>query len=389
MKEELIPEYKRDDSLDYLKILKALIEIPFPVGKKLLVDFLTGGKNPSITKNNLDDLTNFDSLSYNKEEVEKIIDKLVSNGLIQISGNNNNKFMKLLTLTSRGSGEIMSPTLNSKKLKNKISHNESIITENDREMFNGLEPFLKYYNDEQKKAIISDKEKILCIAGAGSGKTTVLTKRIDFLVNYKAVDPNKILAITFTRKAKQEMLDRLSELNISVSVETFNSFCEKILRKYGSEIYQRPTRMLSYMEKSLAIVDALTKVKMDLKSAVDSYFSESQKKNKNFDELASIFMNDCFFIVDYFKTKNQDIMDFSEDASLENKSNAEMMYKMAKYLKGYMEVQGLRTFTDQLVDVIKFFKNNKSKIPEFEHVLVDEYQDVNASQIELLGLLNS
>jgi len=387
--EELIPEYQRDDSLDYLKILKALIEIPFPVGKKLLIDFLTGSNNPSITKNNLDDLFNFDSLSYNKEEVEKMIDNLVSNGLIQIAGNNNNMFMKLLTITSKGSGELMSPTLNSKKLKNKVSHDETIITEKDRELFHGLESILKDYNDEQKKAIISDQEKILCIAGAGSGKTTVLTKRIEFLVRYKAVDVSKILAITFTRKAKEEMISRLKELNIDVKVETFNSFCEKILRKYSYEIYQRPTRMLSYMEKSLAVIGALNSINKDLKSAVDNYFSEIQKKNKNFDELSNVFINDCFFIVDYFKTKNQEVKDFSGDANLEDRSNAEMMYKIAIYLKDYMEIQGLRNFTDQVIDVLKFFRENKNRIPEFEHVLVDEYQDVNSSQIEFLDLLDS
>ncbi len=77
------------------------------------------------------------------------------------------------------------------------------ITEKDLEIFNELKVFLGSYNDEQKKAIISDKNKILCIAGAGSGKTTVLTKRIELLVKYRTVNPEKILAITFKRKARQ------------------------------------------------------------------------------------------------------------------------------------------------------------------------------------------
>ena len=215
-----------------------------------------------------------------------------------------------------------------------------------------------------------------------------LVKRIEFLVNYKSVSPEKILAITFTRKAKQEMVERLEKLNINVNVETFNSFCEGILRKHGHEIYNRQTRMLTYMEKSLAIVGALTSINLDLKTAIDNYFTISQKKAKSFEELSSIFINDCFFILDYFKIRNQDIKDFSMDSE-ENKGNAKMMFQIAKYLKEHMEVQGLRDFTDQVLDVIKYFTDHKNIIPEFEHILVDEYQDVNSSQIDLLNLLNS
>ena len=78
----------------------------------------------------------------------------------------------------------------------------------------------------------------MCIAGAGSGKTRVLTKRVWYLSKLKSVSQNKILAITFTRKARTEMIERLSKLipgNI-IQIETFNSFCEKILRKNENEI---------------------------------------------------------------------------------------------------------------------------------------------------------
>ena len=111
-------------------------------------------------------------------------------------------------------------------------------------------------------SIISNKENILCVAGAGSGKTSVLTKRIEFLVKYGGVNPEKILAITFTRKARQEMAERLLKLGISqVKVETFNSFCEKILRKYGGMIYGRFMRVMNYGDKALAIISGLVIIK--------------------------------------------------------------------------------------------------------------------------------
>ena len=80
------------------------------------------------------------------------------------------------------------PPIYEKKDNLKITQYKTRITDQDRLLFNELDYFLKDYNDEQKKAIISDKEQILCIAGAGSGKTSALTKRIEFLVKYKEVE---------------------------------------------------------------------------------------------------------------------------------------------------------------------------------------------------------
>ena len=94
-------------------------------------------------------------------------------------------------------------------ISKKITDYKTNITDQDRIMFNELDFFIGNYNENQKKAIISPSKKILCVAGAGSGKTSVLTKRIEFLIKYRGVDPKKILAITFTRKAKQEMKKRL------------------------------------------------------------------------------------------------------------------------------------------------------------------------------------
>jgi len=65
-----------------------------------------------------------------------------------------------------------------------------------------------------------------------------------------------------------------------------------------------------------------------------------------------------------------------------------MIYEICKYLKEYMKLAGLRDYTDQVLDTINFFKANKEFIPKYEHVLIDEYQDVNAMQVELLDLLN-
>jgi superfamily I DNA/RNA helicase len=382
-------DIKKEDLNDHLKILMALNEIPFLVGKTLLIDFLIGSmKNKSILKNNLFNKYNFGCFK-NKSEgyIREVIENLISNKLIEPS-TLPNSFIKVISITSKGCEELLSPTLNSKKIKNKYNLNISEVSEQDEILFNELSTILEGYNPWQKKAIISQKDKILCIAGAGSGKTAVLVKRIEFLIKYRSVPENKILAITFTRKAKQEMESRLLDLGIRTNIETFNSFCEQILRKYSHKVYHRNVRIMTYSDKLLAVSLALSKSGLDINRAVDIYFSENQKRGKELDKLANIFLGDCFSIIEYFKTKKQDLYDFSRDMQ-KDQENAKVIYSICKDIMTHMQVQGLRDFTDQILDCLKFFQDNPLEIPEFQHVLVDEYQDVNDAQIKLLSLLDS
>lgn len=378
------------ESLDYIKILKAVKELPFKVGKNLLVDFLNGDyKNKSITKNRLDELYNFDTLHWNKEKILEEIDNLVNNGLLEWVISDYSRYVKVLSITIKGQNEIVRPTLQGKKLKNKLDYHLSEVTEEDKLNFSKLEDFLKGYNPEQKKAIISGAEKILCVAGAGSGKTSVLTKRIEYLIKNKSVSPEKILAITFTRKAREEMEKRLIGLGVrGVQVNTFNSFCEKILKKYEFEIYGRKMKVQSYGDKILAMNMAFASLGMDMEDAINNYFSPAMRKFKTGAQLSNSFMNDCFSVMEYFKLTGEKEYDWSKDKENGDKRNAQMIYRINKFLKEHMEIQGLRDYSDQLLDAVKFLKENKEKIPYFEHVLVDEYQDVNATQVELLGLLN-
>lgn len=388
---DLISEFKRDESKDYLNVLKALNEIPFPVGKKLLVDFLKGDlDNESINKNNLFELHNFEILSFlTKFNIEEMIEDLTAKKMISLSSVNFNKFIKVLGITIKGQEELANPTLNSKKVNSKYEEIKTEISDSEFIAFKELHDFLEKFNPEQKKAIISKKEKILCIAGAGSGKTTVLTKRIEFLNKYERVHKNKILAITFTRKAKEEMQNRLKKLNIDIKIETFNSFCEKILLKNSRKIYGQRMKIASYQDKIFALSIALTNLNLTIQDILEKYFSGGQRKNKTTAQLQNIFLNDCFSVLDYFKSNKKDFSNFSKDLTGKDASNAKIIYDIVEFLDSHLKIQGLRTYSDQINDAVNFLKNNPDLIPEFEHVLVDEFQDVNASQVELLDLLNS
>src|SRR3990167_1006407 len=99
---------------------------------------------------------------------------------------------------------------------------------------------LKTLNSEQKKAVTHDEGPLLIVAGAGTGKTTVITQRLAWLISQKKAKGNEILALTFTDKAAQEMEERVDKLlpygYLDLWVSTFHSFAEKILKDNALEI---------------------------------------------------------------------------------------------------------------------------------------------------------
>ena len=103
-----------------------------------------------------------------------------------------------------------------------------------------MKDYLAGLNDKQKEAVLHDKGPLLVFAGAGSGKTRVLTHRIAYLIAERNVKPEQILALTFTNKAAGEMKERVKNLvgfgAESVWVSTFHSACVKILRRYSDYV---------------------------------------------------------------------------------------------------------------------------------------------------------
>ncbi|MFC1723575.1 UvrD-helicase domain-containing protein [Nanoarchaeota archaeon] len=374
--------------MDYLNILKAIREIPFSIGKKLLVEFLQGNEtHDSIRRNKMYDYQTFGSMGYERDEIESMIDNLMLNGLLQLS-RMQGKFWQVLEVTDKGKKELEEPKLYKRKVSYAFKEEKTEITEKDREVFKAFGEFLEKYNDEQKKAIITTGKEVLCIAGAGSGKTTVLTKRIEFLVKYRSVDASKILAITFTRKARQEMQSRLSHV-YGAKVETFNSFCEKILRRNADEVYDRPMRVVTYRDKIRMINQALAVQGIDMERAIDVYFTMQQRRMKTDEQLMHVFMNDCFFIRDYFKFKNKELDETLFDCEdRKYQRMAKLVFGVVNFIQAYMKKHGLRDFADQLMDALGLFDRRPDLVPEFDHVLVDEYQDVNSTQIKLLEVLN-
>lgn len=355
--------------MDERIVLEAIDELPFGVGKKLLIAFLQGDEHESIVRHRLDNLPQYASLAYSTRELAALIDRLRYNRLIELIKPDPRKPFRVLALTDLGRDAL------TKRSENDLSFSADAIGDADRQRFDAFGSLLEGLTDEQKAAVTAPEERIVCIAGAGSGKTTVLTRRIESLVRFRSTPQDRVLAITFTRRARDSMLSKLADLRLrDVRVETFNSFCEGVLRSNDR------------MAKVLELRDLLGIVKegierLELEGVVDAFFGERQSKLTPQQRFVS-FANDILAIRERFRLEREPL---SEDifSSTPLEPIASDLYALVSYLEARLRKDGLRTFTDQLIEVLE----DSIALPGFDHVLVDEYQDVNRAQVELLERL--
>ena len=392
------PKKKRE----HLPLLLALEELPFGMGTKLLLDHLRGRQTSRTIKLKLDKYMTFGDLGgYEEEELKRLINYLEINNYI--THKKEKGIYQVYCLTTKGSEELQTPQLELDVSNLEAEVNKSLalenpfpestpITEQEEQLFSALNDFFPQFNKRQKQAVINSNKRILCVAGAGSGKTSVLTKRINFLVTYKSTDTNKLLAITFTRKAREEMQTRLAKMlpNTNIQIETFNSFCEKTLQQQGRKIYTKPVRMASFKEQFQLLIDVLKQHGYSQSSIIQSYFTKRQQQGKEPKTLFFSFSYDFHSLLDKLRLTDStiDTLRQSIQPNKEHASLAHTLLDMAETYLAEMRKEGLRDFTDQLIDAIELFKKHPDIIPNYEHILVDEFQDVNDQQINLLQLLN-
>ncbi|OON91108.1 MAG: hypothetical protein ATN32_02565 [Candidatus Epulonipiscium fishelsonii] len=219
---------------------------------------------------------------------------------------------------------------------------------------------LEGLNEMQKKAVLHTKGPLLVLAGAGSGKTKVLTHRIAHLINDENVSPWSILAITFTNKSAKEMKERISGLigdakTRNMWVSTFHSMCVRILRRDGEA--------LGY-SKSFTIYDTT-----DQKALIKDIM-----KLKNISE-KSFKVND---VLSYISSKKNQLILPDEAIATSNfrtKSMAEI-YSTYQYK---LKENDACDFDDLLLNTCLLFQNNPDVLEyyqkKFKYILIDEYQD--------------
>lgn len=230
-------------------------------------------------------------------------------------------------------------------------------------------------NTQQKEAVLATEGPLLILAGAGSGKTRVLTHRTAYLIEEKGINPYHIMAITFTNKAAGEMRERIDNLvgygSESIWVSTFHSTCVRILRRYIERLgYDNNFTIYDADDQKTLMKDICKRLEIDTKMTKEKSFLAAISSAK--DEL-----------VDPVEFETRAAGDYSK------RRQAQVYREYQKALR----MNNALDFDDLIMKTVELFRLDQEVLnayqERFRYIMVDEYQDTNTAQFELIRLLAS
>ena len=232
---------------------------------------------------------------------------------------------------------------------------------------------LDMLNNEQREAVLHTEGPLLILAGAGSGKTRVLTHRTAYLIDECGVNPYNIMAITFTNKAAGEMRERIDDMvgygSESIWVSTFHSTCVRILRRYIDRLgYDTNFTIYDADDQKTLMKDICKRLEIDTKIYKEKMFLSVISSAK--DEMIGPIEFENRAAGDYTKRKQAQVYKEYQNALKQNNA---------------------LDFDDLLFKTVELFKLDKEVLnayqERFRYIMVDEYQDTNTVQFELIRLL--
>lgn len=232
---------------------------------------------------------------------------------------------------------------------------------------------LDMLNDMQKEAVLATEGPVLILAGAGSGKTRVLTHRIAYLIEECGVNPWNIMAITFTNKAAGEMRERVNDLvghgAESVWVSTFHSSCVRILRRFADRIgYDNAFTIYDTDDSKSVMKDICKRLQIDTKQ-----------------------LRERTILGAISSAKNEGVLPDEYAMSAMGDFNRERIAKAYREYQKTLLKNNAMDFDDLLVNAVELFRSNPDVLADYQnrlkYIMVDEYQDTNSIQFELIRLL--
>ena len=230
-------------------------------------------------------------------------------------------------------------------------------------------------NEMQMQAVVQTEGPVLVLAGAGSGKTRVLTHRVAYLIEEKGVDPYHIMAITFTNKAAEEMRERIKDIveygAESIWVSTFHSACVRILRRFIHRIgFETNFTIYDADDQKQLMKDICKRLQIDTKLYKEKFFLSKISHAK--DELIGPERYQANAAEDYEKQKIAQV--YTEYQQMLYKNNA-------------------LDFDDLIMKTVELFLADREVLDYYQerlhYIMVDEYQDTNTAQFNLIRLLAS
>ena len=244
------------------------------------------------------------------------------------------------------------------------------MAENLNQALNYESPLLSGLNQVQKQAVTSVDGPVLILAGAGSGKTRVITHRIAYLIQERQINPENILAVTFTNKASREMKlrveDLLGRMGQGLWVTTFHSMGARVLRKHAAALgYERNFSIYDDSQQKSTMKAVLKLMNLDPKRYSVRY---------------------CLDMISGFKAQS-----LSPDEVQPRDFDPKLVEIYAAYQEELKRSQAL-DFDDLLFQLVKLFRLNPRILgiyqEQFEYIMVDEYQDTNVIQYQLIRMLS-
>jgi len=244
-------------------------------------------------------------------------------------------------------------------------------------------------NKEQQQAVKYNKGPLLIIAGAGTGKTSVVVEKIKYLVKNKLARPEQILALTFTEKAASEMEERVDRAMpygyFQMNVSTFHAFAEQILKENGFQIGLSPSfRLMTEAETVIFLKQNLFLFNL-------KYFRPLGNPNKFLEVLLQHFSrlrDENISPEEYIRFAQ--VKNIEEDELIEKEKYKELAQAYQTYQKLKIK-EGLMDFADLVYNLLRLFQKRPNVLKryrqQYKYVLVDEFQDTNISQYQLIELL--
>ncbi|MFH1360713.1 MAG: UvrD-helicase domain-containing protein [Candidatus Omnitrophota bacterium] len=255
---------------------------------------------------------------------------------------------------------------------------------------------LKNLNPEQKKAVKHEQGPLLIIAGAGTGKTTVITHRIAHLIVNKGIRPNEILALTFTDKAAFQMQERVDILVpygfTDTWISTFHAFGDRVLRENALDMGLSPDfRVMTRPQSAVLLRENLFKFSLE-------YYRPLGTPTKYVKAFISLFSRardediSCEEYLAHAQALSQKAAAHPEDEALAEEALHQI--EIARCYQQYCELllkEGRIDFANQFYLTLQLFRAHPSVLKyyqdQFRYILVDEFQDTNYAQFELVKLL--
>ncbi len=256
-------------------------------------------------------------------------------------------------------------------------------------------------NEAQRKAVTHGDGPLLIVAGAGTGKTTVVTQRIAWLIVEQGLKTDNVLAVTFTDKAAQEMTDRVSALlpygYLDLWVSTFHSFCERLLKEHGLEIgLNTDFRLVNETEQWRLVRRHLDRFDLDVYRPLGNPTKFIHALLKHF----SRAKDEAVSPEEYLQYAESQKLDRDSDAFVKRKSADDAVSDVLRYTEiaqayhtyqQLLHAENALDFGDLLTWTLKLFRERPALLAQyrqqFHHILVDEFQDTNWAQYELIKLL--